>query len=106
MKPLIICLSIFLVSCKTEFPAIAPQERCFVVFGEAVDDGEKKYYSGHCRCHLYEWTSSHIGRITESVNKDILYCDKLGGFRPDELGAVYTWQESIRLWLKRMSKNK
>lgn len=98
----ILLLSLFLVSCKTEFPTILPQERCFVV----LEAQQEQLYTGHCRCHMYEWTQSHIGRITESVNHDLAYCDKMGGFRPDELGEIAAWQESIRLWLNRMSKKK
>lgn len=113
MKQLIRCLSLFLlVSCKTNFPTIQPQERCFVVLETQLDQGlpelldeSPKMYSGHCRCHMYEWTASHIGRITDSVNHDLSYCDKMGGFNPDSTGAIYNWQESIRLWLNRQSKN-
>ena len=93
---LIICLSLFLMGCN-EFPSIQPQERCFVILNTTLDDS-------HCRCHMYEWTKDHIGRITESENKPITYCDKMGGFKPDETGRIYEWQESIRLWINRQNK--
>lgn len=88
---LIICLS----GCQG-IPTIAPQERCIVVLESDVGQ--------YCRCHMYEWTSAHIGRITESYDKDIMYCNKLVGFSPDSTGAIYTWQEQIRLFLNRQTK--
>lgn len=93
----IICLS----SCKDEFPAIQPQTRCVsVLLDEKYVDGGK-YYSGFCRCHLYEWTSERIGRIGESTDYELAKCNKLIGFEPDTYVNVYTWWESIRLWLNR-----
>lgn len=92
---LILLLIIFLNGCNG-FPTIQPQERCVAVLES--DQGQ------YCRCHMYEWTSSHIGRIAESVDHDVMYCNKLIGFSPDSTGNIYTWQESIRLWLNRKQK--
>lgn len=101
MKLSIICLSLILLTGCDDFPAIKPQERCGVVLEEKVNDGQTDYYSGHCRCHLYAWTRDGIGRITESTNKPLNYCDKLIGYGPKATGDIYQWQESIRLWLIR-----
>lgn len=89
--PLISCLS-----CQTNFPTIAPQERCVVVLES--DQGQ------YCRCHMYKWDSSGIGRTSESVDHEVMYCNKLIGFSPDSTGAIYEWQESIRLYLNRQNK--
>lgn len=104
MKLSILCLSLFLGGCG-DFPTILPQERCFVVLDElsVIIEGVS-YSSGHCRCHMYEWTESHIGRITESVNHELNYCDKMGGYNPQSTANIFTWQEEIRLWLKRKQK--
>jgi len=97
----IICLSLFLVSCKGGFPTIAPQERCFTLFDKSLIVDDEQYLSGVCRCAMYEWTGSHIGRITEATSKPLVYCDKHAGFNPESTGAIYNLQESIRLWLNR-----
>lgn len=88
---LIVPLITFLSSCKDDFPTIQPQERCVVV----LSDG------GRCRCHMYSWSITGIGRITESTNKPLEYCDKLVGFKPESSVKIYEWEESIRLWLNR-----
>lgn len=113
MKPSIIFLSIFLASCKTEFPTISPKEKCYVVLDGRLDQGlaellkdSPPLYTGHCRCFLYEWAEQHIGRISDPVNYDLEKCDKMGGFAPKENAEIYSWQEEIRLWLIRMKKKK
>lgn len=88
---LIVPLIIFLSSCKDDFPTIQPQERCVVILGD----------NARCRCHLYSWSITGIGRITESVNKPIGHCDKLMGFSPESSVKIYEWEESIRRWLNR-----
>ena len=82
------------ISCKDNFPTIAPQTRCVVVLQSTLEDS-------YCRCHSYEWTIDRIGRVGESTNYEIQKCDKLIGFEPDTYVNVYTWFESIRLWLNR-----
>ena len=82
------------ISCKDNFPTIAPQTRCVVVLQSTLEDS-------YCRCHLYEWTIDRIGRVGESTNYEIQKCDKLIGFEPDVYVNVYTWWEDIRLWLNR-----
>lgn len=96
LQILIVPLIVFLSSCKDDFPIIKPQERCVVVLEE----------SQYCRCHLYSWSKEGIGRISESVNNPIEYCNKLIGFSPESSLKIYEWQESIRLWLKRQEANK
>ena len=103
LKSKLILLLIILtsVSCRDNFPAIAPQVRCVnVLMDEKIIDGVS-YYSGYCRCHLYEWNSNHIGRISESTDYDMLKCNKLIGFEPDTYQTVWSWWEEIRLWLNR-----
>lgn len=98
---LILLLITFLSSCKNDFPAIKPQVRCVnVLLEEKIIEGVP-YYAGYCRCHLYEWSSSRIGRIGDSVDYELAKCNKLVGFEPDTYGTIYMWWESIRLWLNR-----
>ena len=111
MRPSITCLSLlFLMSCKSGFPTIQPQEKCYTVLEskktETIEEKEVVLYEGHCRCFLYEGSSSHIGRISTPGNYELSKCDKMGGFAPDEDGNLYIWHESIRLWLNRISKRK
>ena len=94
---LILPLIIFLSSCKDDFPAIAPKERCAVVIMDTLEES-------YCRCHMYAWTLSGIGRITESQNYELQKCNKLIGFNVEDTVAIYEWQEAIRLWLLRRSK--
>lgn len=102
---LIIFLSLFLSSC-TDFPTILPKERCFTLLDtENIEVFKNEpYYRGVCQCQLYEWNSGHIGKIGAPVTKPLLYCDKFAGFSPDSTVEIYTWQETIRLWLNRKNK--
>lgn len=102
---LMLALTILIsVSCRNEFPSIAPQVRCVnVLLEEKLIDGVP-YYSGYCRCHSYEWNSSRIGRVGESENFELMKCNKLIGFEPDSWANVWSWWEEIRLWLNRQSK--
>lgn len=93
-KLILILLSIIFLSSCDSFPTIPPKERCVVVL-------EPEQY---CRCHMYQWTSQGIGRITESTDHDIMYCNKLIGFNAADSISIYEWQESIRLWLLRHKK--
>ena len=95
LKPLLMLLTIiFLNSCDT-FPTIGPKERCLVDLASEEP---------HCRCYLYQWNSDTIGKIGPAYDKEIMYCDKLIGYNPEDTTAIYEWKESIRLWLKRKGK--
>lgn len=96
---LILLLTICLSSCD-DFPSITPKERCVIVLLPEIPTMDESY----CRCHLYQWSSENIGRISESVSHPINYCNKLIGFNADDSLAIYTWEESIRLWLLRHKK--
>ena len=37
-----------------------------------------------CRCHQYQVSSGNIGRVTESTDKDVRYCDRKVGFSPED----------------------
>lgn len=106
LKPILIAvLIIFLSGCRDNFPTINPQVRCVnVLMDSQIIDGTT-YYSGYCRCHLYEWSSDRIGRIGDSVDYSLEKCNKLIGFEPDTYEKVWTWWESIRLWLNRNKQN-
>lgn len=97
---LLLILSIS-VSCKDNFPSILPQVRCVnVLLDEKIIDGVP-FYSGYCRCHTYEWSIDHIGRVSESANYELMKCNKLIGFEPDTYEKLWTWWEEVRLWLNR-----
>ena len=93
---LILLTTSFLNGCET-FPTIKPQERCMIVLESDVGQ--------YCRCHQYGWSKDFIGRIGDSYDKDIMYCNKLIGFSPDSSGEIYIWQEKIRLYLQRNTSN-
>jgi hypothetical protein len=101
---LMLLLISFLSSCKNQFPSIEPQVRCINVLLVEKDVDGDKFYSGYCRCHLYEWSIDRIGRVGESIDYDLAKCNKLIGFEPDTYSNVYIWWENIRLWLNRNKK--
>ena len=94
---LLILLLISSPSCKEQIPTIQPQKRCVVVFTSREYDK----VGGYCRCHQYEWTLEHIGRVGESTDYPLEECDKLIGFQPDTYEVIWSWWESLRLWLNR-----
>ena len=46
-----------------------------------------------CRCHTYRVSPEVVGRVSDSVDKPISYCDNLIGFSPE------TWIEYV-LWFE------
>jgi hypothetical protein len=104
LKLMLLSTLLISVSCRNDFPSITPQVRCVNVFlDEKIIEGVP-YYSGYCRCHLYEWSNSHIGRVSDSMDYQLRKCDKLIGFEPDSYAIIWTWWESIRLWLNRQKR--
>jgi hypothetical protein len=99
---LILPLTIYLSSCKDNFPAIEPKQRCFVVLTEEINGA----YKGYCRCHQYEWNLDRIGRASDSENFELKKCDRLIGFNVYDSVSIYQWQESIRYWLLRNKRDK
>ena len=95
-KLLLILLTITFLSGCDSFPVITPKERCLVDLSSEEP---------HCRCYLYEWNSDTIGKVGESYDKELMYCDKLIGYNSADTTAIYEWQNSIRLWLRRNKKN-
>jgi hypothetical protein len=108
---LIACLSffslIFLAGCD-DFPTIQPQERCVTILDtENVQEiNDILYYTGVCQCQLYQWSAEGIGKIGTPTTRPLNYCDKFAGFSPKSTGAIYSWQEAIRLWLLRHETKK
>lgn len=104
LRLMLLLIALTSLSCKKGFPSIEPQVRCVnVLLDEKVIEGVP-YYSGYCRCHLYEWTASNIGRVSDSTNYELQKCNKLIGFEPDTYTKVWTWWEDIRLFLNRQRK--
>lgn len=70
---LIICLSLLLSSCLTTRPINFKYEaeRCLV----SVDFDK-------CRCHDYIITPSFSGRISDSFDRPLEYCNNFVGFSP------------------------
>ena len=96
---LILALTAYLSSCRGGFPSIKPQQRCVnILLDEKIID-DVPYYTGYCRCHLYEWSINNIGRVSESTDYDMMKCNKLIGFEPDTYQEVFMWWEKIRLFL-------
>jgi len=77
---LILLLMIFLSGCGKFFNDVPqlgkPVERCIPNI-KKVEDG---LYKGYCRCHLYEVTVNHVGRVGDSENKPLEYCHGAAAF--------------------------
>lgn len=88
----IVLLMISLESCRNIPTLREPLERCGL-FIERID--ENSFY-GKCRCHLYEITPDNIGRITESIDYSLDYCDRHVTFK-----ASGAWTQ-LRVWFERL----
>lgn len=79
--PLMICLN----GCsKINLPTIEDQERCVASI---------KF--NKCRCHTYKVSKEKIGRVSDSVDKPLNYCDNLVGFSPKSWVNYVLWFEEI-----------
>jgi hypothetical protein len=78
MKSLSLALIIFLSSCmpQTTF------QRCAIRIKETLDDS-------YCLCHMYEVKQGHVGRISESMEYDLQYCDKFIAVSPKSWADLY-----------------
>ncbi len=98
MKYLSVTLLLFLYSCNGITPAThIDVERCFTSLEREVIIGETKLYAGTCICHTYR-VGDVIGRITESEEKPLLYCDKIGGIK-NYATTLYLYLEEWRIYL-------
>lgn len=77
------------------FPTIDPIERCVLSI-----DYQK------CRCHLYEISIDNVGRVSDSVDYPLEYCENLIGFRPDNWEYVYLWIKEVWIWVKDNKRSK
>lgn len=85
---LIVPLMIFLSSCQ-QIPILKqPFERCVIYLEQLGEDT----YSGKCRCHQYEITPDNIGRISDSIDKPLNYCDRFVALK-----ASGSWTD-LRSW--------
>ena len=78
-------LGIFLISsgCSTvQLPQLADQERCVI-----------SIELNKCRCHQYRVSPEKVGRVSDSVDRPVEYCERFVGFSPD------SWVEFV-LWLE------
>jgi hypothetical protein len=72
-------------------------ERCFITMDKTIEYEKELYSSGYCRCHLYI-VGDEIGRITESTNKPLNYCDKQATFI-NYSTTLYLFLEEWRVYL-------
>lgn len=96
--------TIFLSSCAPiEIPTLEkPIERC-ALFLEEI---EESIYKGKCRCHDYEISRDHIGRVTESIDMPLSYCNKFVALRPSTSWAeLRTWFEALFFWENQTNKS-
>jgi len=100
MITLILCLSL---SCK-KMPLLGtPIERC----GTFMEEVEEDLYVGKCRCHEYEITLKNIGRISESVDHPLSYCNKAIVFKASSSWAeLRAWIEALVFWENERRKKK
>lgn len=79
---LIICLN---VGCdKVILPSLKNQERCVISLEHKI-----------CRCHMYQIADAGVGRVSDSYNNPLKYCDKLVGFSPDSWIELVLWLEEV-----------
>ncbi len=88
----IMSVALLMISCDA--PGIKSVERCVVSIEHEA-----------CFCHQYEITKKRVGRITDTIDYPIEYCDKLVGFKPVEWGTVRMWIGDIFAFIARR-KNK
>lgn len=48
-----------------------------------------------CRCHQYRVSASQVGRVSESVDRPIEYCEDLVGFQPKAWVRYVIWIEDV-----------
>jgi len=87
MMILILLLIISLnVGCRgtIKLPPIVDQERCII-----------SLEFNKCRCHMYRVSHKEIGRVGESTNKPLEYCDKLIGFKSSAWINYALWFEEV-----------
>jgi len=81
---------IFLSGCQA--PEIRDRERCLIVL-------RKDNITPRCRCHQYHIGRDKVGKVGDSYNKPLEYCDRLVGFRPDEWALLYTDIVELMEWV-------
>lgn len=85
MRPLnLILILVLIISTSCRMPS-TEVERCVLSI---------EYYK--CRCHKYEVTQEHIGRVGDSYDKPYEYCDKLVGFRPSDWAVLRGWMNEVQ----------
>jgi hypothetical protein len=52
-----------------------------------------------CRCHLYEISRSNIGRVSNSINRPLSYCEGAVAFPANEWADIVSWYTEIFEWL-------
>ena len=94
---------ISLSSCKNIPLLEEPIERCGIYLERLGEDT----FSGKCRCHLYEITPDNIGRISESVDYGLEYCDRFVAFKASGSWAeLRTWFEDLIFFYNQNKSNK
>ncbi len=84
-KFVITLLFLLLSGCdKIVLPKLDDHERCVVSIEHSV-----------CRCHIYRVSGEKIGRVSDSINKPLEYCDKLVGFNIDTWGSYFLWFHEV-----------
>lgn len=102
MRMILIVLSMILISSCQNIPLLeSPVERC----GIFLRPQENGLFDGKCRCHLYEITPDNIGRISESVDHPLEYCDRFVAFRPSTSWAeLRSWFEDLMIFHNQLEK--
>lgn len=100
---LMIVLMISLSSCRSIPLMKDPIERCAIRLTYLGNET----YSGKCRCHLYEITPENIGRVSESIDYSLEYCDRFVALRPSTSWAeLRTWFEDLIFFYNQNKDNK
>ena len=95
---LIICLS----GCQSfpKFNNDRPIERCFTLINSAGEG----VYAGKCRCHQYIIKNGHIGRVSDSYDKPLDYCNKFAAYSPGDWVEFVDWFDSIFNYVNKVKR--
>ena len=63
----LLIISLSLTACQA--PEVRPFRRCVIVLPQ-------ENITGKCRCHMYEVTPDNVGRISDSIDLPLEYCDR------------------------------
>lgn len=86
-------LSTILIS-GCEFPRPTPVERCVI-----------SITFNKCRCHDYQFYGPDAGRVSNSIDHELSYCDNSVVFRTDAWAEIRAWGDELYQFELDQNKN-